>query len=136
MKKLTFLLCCIIVVFIFSCQSDKTDIKELVDKFADLECRAITLREKRFELANQMRFTQDTLLQITNKADTSRFNLKLAYYNKDKEAVLQQSLSLADSIRTALNDLMKNKLTKENDKAAFNKMLNETLLHRGCIKKS
>ncbi|MCW3111088.1 MAG: hypothetical protein JWQ09_5594 [Segetibacter sp.] len=136
MKDLKLLLLPVLVMFTISCQSRETDIKGMVDKFADLECRAMSLREKRFDLANQLRFTQDTLLQTTDKRDTTRLKLKLEFFNKEKDAMLQQSLSLADSIHNELSDLMKNKLANQNDKATFNQMLNNTLLQRGCIKKS
>lgn len=136
MKNLKLLSLAVTVAFAFSCQSHKPDMQGMVDKFADLECRAMNLRQKRFDLANQLRFTQDTLLQTKNKADTSRLKLKLENFNKEKDVMLQQSLSLADSIHTALTDLMKNKLADQNDKATFDKMLNNTLLQRGCIKKS
>jgi hypothetical protein len=120
----------------FSCKSEKKDIKGAVDKFADLECRAITLREKRFELANQIRFTEDTLTHPTANADTARLRLKLEGFNKEKETLLKESLSLADTIRLQLNDLMKNQLTDQKDKANFDQLLNATLEQRGCIEKS
>ena len=77
MKNLKTLLYALIVLFTFSCQKHKSDIKDLVNQFADLECRAIALREQRFDLANQMRFTQDTLLLTTGKGDTTRLKVKL-----------------------------------------------------------
>ena len=135
MKNFKQLVCTVIVLITFSCRQHKTDIKELVEQFADLECRAISLREKRFALANQIRFTQDTLLQKTGKADTSTLKLKLDYYNNDKAVTLQHSLALADSIRSRLNDIMKNQLTNEADKTAFNDLLNKTLQQKGCVEK-
>lgn len=131
-----FLLLFIVAASIFGCNNEKTDIKGLVDRFADLECRAMSLRERRFELANQLRFTQDTLLASTAVKDTLRLKLKLESFNKEKDILLQQSLSLADSIKNTLNDIMKNSLTKAEDKHAFNEALNQTLIEKGCIKKS
>ncbi|MCW3112305.1 MAG: hypothetical protein JWR18_701 [Segetibacter sp.] len=135
MKNLQTVLCAVLLSITVSCGEHKPNIKELVDNFVDLECRAITLREKRFELANQMRFTQDTLLQTSNKADTSRLKSKLEAFNKEKEVTLQQSLSLADSIRIRLNDMMKNELSNETDKTTFNETLNKTLVEKGCLDK-
>ena len=136
MKLLKLFLCTVIVVSVFSCKSGKGDIKGTVDKFADLECRAMTLREKRFELANKIRFTEDTLLHPTAKADTSKLKLKLQAFNKEKDVLLKQSLSLADTIRNQLNDLMKNQLADEKDKANFDQTLKTALEERGCIEKS
>ncbi|GEO08549.1 hypothetical protein [Segetibacter aerophilus] len=120
----------------FSCKDEKTNVKVLVNKFADLECRAMTLREQRFELANQLRFTQDTLMQRSKQADTTRLQSRLIAFNQQKEIMLKQSLLLADSIHTSLDDIMKNQLASKSEKQAFNDMLNEALVQRGCIKKS
>ena len=123
----------IIVVILSSCQERKPDLKELVEDFAELECRAISLREKRFELANQIRFTQDSLSIHAGKADTTQFKSKLDSYNLVKNQVLQQSLSLADSIKVRLSDIMQNQLTEVSDKKMFNDMLNKTLEQKGCV---
>lgn len=135
MKNLTLFSIAIIVVSLFSCQSHKPDLKTAVDKFADLECRAMHLREKRFALANDIRFTQDTLLHSTDNADTTRLKLQIETFNKQKDVLLKQSLSLADTIHNELNDLMKNKLTNQSEKAGFDSMLNHTLQQRGCLAK-
>jgi hypothetical protein len=136
MKKLQLLLLLTALLTAFSCKDEKTHVKVLVNKFADLECRAMMLREQRFELANQLRFTQDTLMQRSKQADTTRLQSRLIAFNQQKEAMLKHSLLLADSIHASLNDLMKNQLASKSQKQAFNEMLNETLLQRGCIKKS
>lgn len=131
MKHLKLNLFFLLVNLTYSCQRAKPDIKGIADNFADMECRAISLREKRFELANQIRFTQDSVL---HNSDSVKLKIKLAVFDQEKEGLLKQSQSLADSIRLKLNDLMKNQLKNEHDKAAFNQMLNEILLKRGCLK--
>ena len=118
------------------CSDKKLNVNELANQFADVECRAISLREKRFALANKLRFTQDTLTLRAGTADTIRLKGNLASFNKEKERLLQQSLSLADSIRVQLNDLMQNQLKNQQDKTAFNQSLNNALIARGCINKS
>ncbi len=104
MKNLKLFFSPFILGCVVSCQQKQPDFKERVNKFADLECRAIGLREKRFALADRIRFTKDSLFQLTNKADTSTLHLKLETYNQDKEVMLQQSVSLADTIKNELND--------------------------------
>lgn len=133
MKNLKLLSIFFIAASLFSCKSRMTDIKAMADQFADMECRAITLREQRFNLANDIRFTQDTLMHTKNTSDTMRLHLKLEAFDKQKEVTLKQSLSLADSIHTQLNQ-MKEKLTDKNDRAKFEEMLNSNLQQRGCVK--
>jgi hypothetical protein len=134
-RSKTLLIYALISLLAFSCQSHKANMNEIVNKFADLECRAMTLRENRFALANQLRFTQDTLLNTKTKTDTARLSHNITSFNTNKEILLKQSLSLADSIKTMLNSLMKDQLATERERAKFNQMLNTTLLQRGCLKK-
>jgi hypothetical protein len=133
MKNLKILFCTVSFLLAVSCEPAKTDVNAIVEEFSDLECRAIRLREQRFELANKMRFTQDTLLQVASKADTMHLHQNLTSFNKDKEIMLQQSLSLADSIKNKLSHLMKNELNNANDKKVFNELLHAMLIKKGCI---
>jgi hypothetical protein len=139
MKNLQLILISVLTLLIASCKTDKkeeNDVKAIVARFAELECRAVSLREKRFELANQMRFTQDTLMRTPAPQEASRLKLKLEAFNKDKEALVAQSLALADSIKNSLGDLMKNNFKTEQDKRVFDDMLNKTLIERGCVDRS
>ncbi len=122
----------ILLSAVFSCSNPVADLNKTVKDFADLECRAISLREKRFDLANQIRFTQDTLLDTHHKADTVKLKSRLEMLNREKQVVLQSSLALADSIHTVLESLQKNQLADEKDKKQFNLLLTKTLAERGC----
>lgn len=95
----------------------------------------MALREKRFTLANQMRFTQDTLLQHRLTSDTTRLKNNLEKMNKEKVLLLQKSLMLADSIRIVMDGIMKDELKDEKDKTQFNEMLNAILKQKGCLDK-
>jgi len=118
-----------------SCNTGKPELSTMVNDFADLECRAVLLREQRFALANQIRFTEDTLLHTANKADTVRLRSNLATFAGQRETLTQHSLALADTIHTILDSLMKKHLTEKDDKTKFNEMLNNTLKDRGCVQK-
>jgi len=120
-------------VVIASCSPNKPDINKMANEFSDIECRAMALREKRFALANQIRFTQDTLLHTSNKTDTTRLKTKLQVLNSEKENILKTSLSLADSIKHRLDSLMENHLATPEDKAKFNELLKAALQKRGCV---
>jgi hypothetical protein len=122
------------IVLIFSCTSKHTQpsLDTMVNDFAQLECRAISLREQRFALANQIRFTQDTLVQFNDKADTARLKAMLNILNTKKEYTTKQSLLLADSIKYTLDSLMSHYLTTKEDKDKFNQLLNNTLANMHC----
>lgn len=118
-----------------SCSRSKADVKSMIDKLAGFECRAMLLKEQRFALANQIRFTQDSLVQQTSDAEKTRLQANLDALNKQKDVLVQHSLSLADTIRLQLDSLTQNQSADAKDRASFDKMLNEALEKRGCNKK-
>jgi hypothetical protein len=135
LKSTTFItLSLSVILVICSCtsKSEQSSLKEIVDDFAQLECRAIALREQRFALANQIRFTQDTLLHASANSDTARLNAKLKALNVEREHTTQRSLVLADSIKQRLDSLMSKYLTKVDDKEQFNQMLHAALENMHC----
>ena len=123
----------IFLTILTSCKNKKQDLNNMAGSFADIECRAMALREKRFALANQIRFTQDTLMHASKITDTARLKTNLKAYNFQKENILQISLNLADSIKHHLDSLMQNHLTTPDDKAQFNGLLKIALHERSCI---
>ena len=123
--------------FLFSCtgttsESREPSLEAIVNDFAPLECRAVALREQRFALANQIRFTEDTLRSIADKKDTLRLHAILADLNDRRTTTTQQSLQLADSIKHTLDSLMNNYLTTAEEKEKFNEMLHATLKSMHC----
>lgn len=133
MKRITVYFSCILLSV--SCKDNTPDIDKMADDFAGIECRAVALREKRFALANEIRFTQDTLLNKQHITDTSRLKIKLERLNQAKETILQTSLALADSIHKQLDSLMQHHLTDATLKSKFNTALNNTLQKRNCVEK-
>ena len=98
--------------------------------FADRTCRAISIRQQRFALANKIRFTQDTIAETKNKSDSVRLKTELAIFAKQKAVLLKESLALADTIRRQLDSIM-----PFTDKAAqkrFTAQLDSLLAKKGC----
>ena len=118
-----------------ACNADrkKTDIKKLANDFAGTECRAMQLREKRFALANEIRFTQDTILHFAHTGDTTRLNQKLQQLNNEKEHLLQTSRALGDSLKTVLDNLQQTHLADTASKRIFNEELASILKRKGCL---
>lgn len=104
----------------------------MVNSFAPLECSAVRLREARFALANQIRFTEDSLMRDAGKVDTTRLQKKLHALYLEKEVMGNKSVHLADSIKHTLDSLMLHHLTDKKEREAFNEMLNEALEKMGC----
>lgn len=101
---------------------------------ANLECRAVAMREQRFALANQMRFAQDTLAVTKSSSDSQRLANEILIFTHEKNSLLQRSLQLADSIHLQLDSLRKFVFTDINEKKQFDEKLSEALKIRGCNK--
>ena len=97
---------------------------------ANRTCRAITIRQKRFALANQIRFTLDTLAGTKSKIDSDRLQASLTGFSKQKAILLKESLRLADTIHKQMDTLV-----PYSSKAAekrFTAQLNALLEKKGC----
>jgi hypothetical protein len=119
---------------IYSCntKSTKQVNKERLEKLADRSCRATSIRKQRFVLADNIRFTQDSLSKAKNKADSTLFQGRLAEYLKQKDILLKTSLALADTIRMQLDSIL-----PYSDKTAqkrFTASLDSILRSKGCDK--
>lgn len=101
-----------------------------LNELANCSCKAISLRKQRFELANKIRFLQDTLGDPKRKGDYPRLRADLALDLKQKDILLKSSLLLADTIHHKLDSIM-----PYNDKEAqkrFTIQLKNILAKKGC----
>ena len=126
----------ILVLTCSSCKTTEGDLQPFVEKFAEVECRAIELREHRFKLADSIRFATDSLLNLNIRVDSSFLKMKLEKFEQEKTILLQQSLQLADSIQLQLSILRQDVLKDVTKRAVFDDKLNAALQRRGCIKKT
>lgn len=127
------LLFCCLVAMIISCNKplpENADKNNRLDLLADRSCRAISIRQQRFALANKIRFASDTMATLKGKNDTMRLHNELQICLRQKDSLLKASLALADTIRMQLDSMM-----PYSDKAAqkqFTAKLDSTLKTRGC----
>ncbi|MDF2432476.1 MAG: hypothetical protein JWP44_2107 [Mucilaginibacter sp.] len=104
-----------------------------LDQLAERTCRAIIIRQQRFALANNIRFTQDSLTSVNFRSDSHRLQDRLKKYMRQKDSLLKASLSLADNIRLQLDSLI-----PYGDKGAqkrFTITLDSLLVKKGCMVK-
>jgi hypothetical protein len=118
------------VVIFLSCTGRQPKLEKLADDIAGYECRAVALRNQRFELADKIRFTQDTLLHFSG--DTAVLHHKLIVMENNKQLLLTQSLQLADTISKKIDFIMSGYFNDKNNQKEFNQLLNEALKKRGC----
>lgn len=96
-----------------------------------MEVRAITLREQRFALANEIRFTQDTLLRTdSGDARAAELEAKLKVFAARKDSLLVASLALADTIKQNLDSIIDPERYSREEREAFNAQLNEEVKRR------
>lgn len=119
---------------LFACQSPKPDFESIVNDFADLECRAIELRKQRYQLADEMRFADDTMIADTSSEETkARLKEKLMRLDAGKDGMVNHGLALADTIQKELAALIEGPLKNVDDRREFDHLLEEELHKRGCI---
>lgn len=100
-------------------------IETLADQFADVECKAINLRNTRFELASAIRsFETDT----TGIGKRQLDSLELL-----AEITTKESLILADSIKSRLENIFEHQLKTSEERRSFNEMLKVKVEAKKCI---
>ncbi len=125
----------VLALVLFACQSPKPDMGAIVNDFANLECRAIELRKQRYQLADEMRFTDDTMLSDTSSEETkARMKDKLMKLDAGKDGLVNHGLQLADTIQKRLDSLIQGPLKQMEDRKEFDKLLEAELKKRGCSK--
>ncbi len=134
MNLLRLLMSVLVAGICFSCTGKKAiDFKSQVADFADVECGAVRLRVRRFALADSIRFTEDSILHPTNGADTVKLRAKLNRLLSHKEDLLLLSRGMADKIKGRMDSMMQFTIITKEDRAQFNKELNDELMRRGCL---
>ena len=121
----------ILFVLVFSCKN-KTSLDSTINDFANTECRAMQLRSQRFKLADNIRFTQDSIIQKSHSGDTLQLHEKITKMFMEKELLFIQSSRLSDSIKVQLDLIMSTYLTDKNKELTFNRKLDSILIIKGC----
>jgi hypothetical protein len=120
--------------FFFSCGThSKAVIEKSVAQFADLECEAIQLRKQRFSLADEIRYTEDTLQRAPNETATAELRQKLALLNTQKLQLTNDSRAMAERIKEHIDSLMASVLKTGEEKEAFNTELTKVLKQKNCL---
>lgn len=114
------------IIFLFISCKNSVDVTKYAEQFSELECKAITLKDKRYALADRLREIE--LDSINNRKELDSLK-KLVIITK------KESLALADSIKHRLNDLFVQHLKDPDDRKKFNDILRKIILAKGCIQK-
>ncbi len=133
--KLELLLIIFVVAAFVACENEAT--KEVgedpVQWMADLHCEAVSLRKARFELADKMRFIEDTLI-LPNTSDSTKAVLQTQLNDLQpyKDSVVNRSLDLAKVIKFKLDSLIEQEFIETAQRKAFDAELAVELEKRGC----
>ena len=76
-----------------------------IELLASRSFRAISLRQQRYDLADKMRFAQEAMGGKANQNVKDSINRNLQVYIKQKDRLLKESLTLADTIRLQADSL-------------------------------
>lgn len=97
------------ILLSYSC-SPSIDIEPMAAEFAQLECRAIQLKERRFALAAEMNKLEEDTVKYKLHGDSL-----MQIIQKTKDA----SIALADTIRLLMDSLWKNELADRELRKVF-----------------
>ena len=123
---------CLSIVVMLSCNNKPTN-QQVVQQFANLECRAIQLRKQRFALANTIRNKEDSISMVTDPVEKLKLKNELLKLSDQKQQLVNESLALADSIKPKLDKMMQENFTTIQQKQEFSHLLNEELKRKGCV---
>lgn len=110
----------------------KQNIQKAVDDFATLECKAVRLRNQRFDLANTLRYTEDSLLHSSNPQDTARLRRQVAMLQQEKERLTRQSREMANRIKLRMDSLTETQFRTREEKERFHSAVTEALKKNNC----
>ena len=120
------------MLILFSCNNISSDKETMVKLLVNMECRAIELKNKRFQLADNIRYAQDTLLHFKSITDTDLIQIRLKNYDIQKQLIVNYSLTLADSIKLQMEIIMPRYFNTKKKEMEFNMLLDESLKKNGC----
>ncbi len=104
--------------------SNKVDLDKIVIDFSGIQCRAIALKDKRYQLSDYLRSIE--LDSISKKKEIDSLQLVI-------DEAKKESLILADSIKINLEVLFRNTLVTPNEQKDFSSRLEEYIRLNGCV---
>lgn len=105
----------LVVLLLTACKNTRKTIDQGVDALADLQCRAVQLNEKRFELFEQIR---------TLEVDSTANKVAIDSLKNVADSIKSQSLETADSLRIQLSDFLSSQNFSEPDRKYFDEKIN------------
>ncbi|HMT52099.1 MAG TPA: hypothetical protein PLC27_06020 [Saprospiraceae bacterium] len=103
------------VVLLASCKDNRQTIEKGIASISEIQCRAVRLNDRRFELFEQIRLLEaDT---IANKKAIDSLNTEAALIKK-------QSLESADTLRIKLADFLSSQKFSSEDRKYFDDQIN------------
>ncbi|MBP9151181.1 MAG: hypothetical protein KBF73_02765 [Flavobacteriales bacterium] len=133
--KLRFLSVILALATLAACENEapKEAGVDPIQLMADLHCEAVSLRKARFELADKMRFMEDTLMQpSTSDSAKALLQSQLNDLEPYKDSVVNRSLDLAKIIKFKLDSLIEQEFTEMEQRKSFDADLAAELEKRGC----
>ncbi|HLO56892.1 MAG TPA: hypothetical protein VK169_21540 [Saprospiraceae bacterium] len=112
----------LIIIHLASCK-EQVDYDKLITEFAYIQCRAIVLKDKRFQMADHLRSIEIDSIDKKKEIDS----LKIAI-----SEIKNTSLVLADSIKVKLDDILTNKLSGHDEQKEFTDRLAAYIKANGC----
>lgn len=112
-KVCTLVLACFLIFT--SCKNNKIHVDDVITHLADIQCRAVKLKDARFELSSQIR-------KLEEEPITKQPLLDSLYTVAD--ALKAESLQVADSLRIIISNFLQTEGLSKKDEIIFKEKIN------------
>lgn len=123
-----YLLLALLLSLLVSCNNNEISEETLqadADMLANLQCDAKKLQEERFQLANNIRFLEDSVMATQDSMLLIGYKAKLADLAPQKESVLERTKIMADSISKTMMKLQQGTYKDTADRKLLDVALNK-----------
>ncbi len=103
------------VVLLASCKDNRQTIEKGIASISEIQCRAVRLNDRRFELFEQIRLLE---------ADTTANKKAIDSLNTEAALIKKQSLESADTLRIKLADFLSSQKFSSEDRKYFDDQIN------------
>ncbi len=122
------------LIFLASCATNSDQKNEWpvdLDELSTLHCQSIALKNERFQLADSIRFIQDSIIVNTKSGnDISYYQDHLIELEKRKKILTANSYALSDTIESKMKIVIRD--LNPDEKRIFNDSLNARTKAKGC----
>ncbi len=118
-----------LILLLAGCGPARSDsqVEEDARALAEIYCKAQMLRAERFQLADEIRFLEDSIMMFPDAPETKNRELALQELQATTTSMWQRTKSVADSINRLLDSFYKGNYPEKADRSRLDKELEKVM---------